>query len=231
MTYADIDQTQRLTAGSTSFVHTPLGVTRQTVGGVSQHYIRDPYGNLIAVRTGSSSYYYVLDRLGSIVAVTDNTGAVAARYTYDPYGQATATGSFSQPWQYASGYRDANTGQIKFGTRYYQPNLGRWTQPDPSGFPNGPNNYLYVGSNPTNITDPSGLFWSEVWDDAVDWVGDNWSGLLAGIATNWLTRAVCLPLALAAGAPTAGLGSVVVGVSCTALGFGASFTVSRLVNG
>lgn len=41
------------------------------------------------------------------------------------------------------------------GARYYQPELGRWTQPDPSG--QEANAYLYVGGNPANFVDPSGL--------------------------------------------------------------------------
>ncbi len=41
------------------------------------------------------------------------------------------------------------------GARYYQPELGRWTQPDPSG--QEANAYLYVGGNPVNFVDPSGL--------------------------------------------------------------------------
>ena len=34
------------------------------------------------------------------------------------------------PWRYAGGYQDP-TGLTKFGTRYYYPQLGRWTQRDP----------------------------------------------------------------------------------------------------
>ncbi len=44
------------------------------------------------------------------------------------------------------------------GGRYYQPELGPRTQRDPSG--QEANAYLYVGGNPANFTDPSGLsFW------------------------------------------------------------------------
>ncbi len=40
------------------------------------------------------------------------------------------------------------------GARYYQPELERWTQQDPSG--QEANAYLYVGGNPVNFVDPSG---------------------------------------------------------------------------
>ncbi len=59
----------------------------------------------------------------------------------------------SNPWQYASGYYDANTGLYKFGTRYYDPQTGRWTQKDPE--PSG-NPYVYAGNEPNMRVDPSG---------------------------------------------------------------------------
>ncbi|MGW7337317.1 RHS repeat-associated core domain-containing protein [Streptomyces sp. NPDC054808] len=41
------------------------------------------------------------------------------------------------------------------GHRYYDPTLGRFTQPDPSGQETNP--YLYAGGDPINQTDPGGL--------------------------------------------------------------------------
>ena len=43
------------------------------------------------------------------------------------------------------------------GFRYYDPELGRFIQRDPSGYPDGPNNYLYCHNNPINFVDPEGL--------------------------------------------------------------------------
>ncbi|MGQ0680518.1 MAG: RHS repeat-associated core domain-containing protein, partial [Actinomycetota bacterium] len=59
------------------------------------------------------------------------------------------------PWQFAGGFKDAFSGYYKFGARYYDPVIGRWTQPDPSGM--DANSYAYAGSNPANFVDPSGL--------------------------------------------------------------------------
>ena len=48
----------------------------------------------------------------------------------------------------------------KFGVRYYDPTLGRWTQQDPLGGslfdPSTGNRYIYANDDPTNLTDPSG---------------------------------------------------------------------------
>jgi uncharacterized protein RhaS with RHS repeats len=41
------------------------------------------------------------------------------------------------------------------GHRYYDPQLGRFTQPDPPGQEITP--YLYAGGDPVSRTDPSGL--------------------------------------------------------------------------
>ncbi|WP_434600134.1 RHS repeat-associated core domain-containing protein [Streptomyces sp. A5-4] len=42
------------------------------------------------------------------------------------------------------------------GARYYDPTLGRFTEPDPSGQERNP--YLYAGGDPVNQIDPTGLF-------------------------------------------------------------------------
>ncbi|MFI6210298.1 RHS repeat-associated core domain-containing protein, partial [Streptomyces sp. NPDC051041] len=56
--------------------------------------------------------------------------------------------------RYSGTYLDP-TGLYKMGHRYYDPQLGRFTQPDPSGQETNP--YLYAAGDPLNNTDPSGL--------------------------------------------------------------------------
>lgn len=163
-TYAGTTNTQRVTAGGVTFTNSLLGQVSSQAGGVpNNEYIRDPDGTLIALQTGGNSYYYTLDNISSVLQLTDNTGAPAATYTYNPYGKTTAaTGNLAtqNPYRYASGYTDT-TGLIKFGARYYNPTLDRFTQPDPSGHET--NAYAYAGNNPITNTDASGLsFWDAV---------------------------------------------------------------------
>jgi RHS repeat-associated protein len=78
---------------------------------------------------------------------------------YDAFGRVTGgTGSFDLPIGYAGGLSDPVTGLVRFGKRDYEPASGRWTAEDPTFFEGSPGNlYAYVGSNPTTLTDPTGL--------------------------------------------------------------------------
>jgi RHS repeat-associated protein len=55
---------------------------------------------------------------------------------------------------------DSATGLTKFGTRYYDSSLGRWTQRDPIAGsianPNAMDRYVYAGDSPVNLTDVGG---------------------------------------------------------------------------
>lgn len=66
-----------------------LGITSQTTAGATTGFIRDPYGKLVAMRTAGQSYYYTSDAQGSVIALTGSTQALAAAYTYDPWGNTT----------------------------------------------------------------------------------------------------------------------------------------------
>lgn len=63
--------------------------------------------------------------------------------------------------RFDGGYLDTN-GWYHFGQRYYNPVLGRWSQPDPQpGNITAPKNldrYLFAGDDPINNTDPTGQF-------------------------------------------------------------------------
>ncbi len=122
--------------------------------------MRDNRGSLIGQRTPNGNHwYYLKDGLGSIVAVIDGTGTqVKNRYGYDAYGNSIyKTETVTNPWGFAGGFLDP-TQLVKFGARYYDPNVGRWTQCD--GSSSAPaNKYVYAGDDPVNGADPSGKCW------------------------------------------------------------------------
>ncbi len=166
-----------------------LGITRQTTGGASTSFIRDPGGTLISMRTSAgASFYYTTDALGSVILLTDSAQNPAATYAYDSWGQtttATGTQAATNPWTYAGGYNDTTSNRIKYGARYYNPYRGRFTQPDPSD--QETNRYAYAGANPTNHTDSTGLdFWSDLGDQlfpAVVQTAVTTVGSLLGVAS------------------------------------------------
>lgn len=162
-TYSGPTQTERVQQGSDSYTNGPLGVTSRTPsGGSPTYYVRDNKGQLMGEELPSGAHdYYLFDGLGSVVGLTNSTGAVADSYAYDPYGNVTSsTGSVVNPWQYAAGNYDARTGYTKFGLRYYDPQTARWTQQDPlSGCARNPamqDRYSYADEDPVNVTDSTG---------------------------------------------------------------------------
>ncbi|MDQ3933727.1 MAG: DNRLRE domain-containing protein [Actinomycetota bacterium] len=165
MTYAGTNQLERFTAGGTTFTNNALGVGAETTGTSTTYYRRDNQGGLVSERlasTGNPIYYYAFDGLGSVSALTDSAGAAPALYSYEPYGETTASGSAPtthNPWRYTSSYLDS-TGFYKMGMRYYRPELMRWTQQDPVEQPTDALQamlYGYAGGNPINAADPMGL--------------------------------------------------------------------------
>lgn len=71
-------------------------------------------------------------------------------------GLAPCRRRLTRAHRFPGGQQDP-TGLYHFAARYYDPNIGRFTQPDPSGQEKNP--YLYAEGDPVNRIDPSGL-WS-----------------------------------------------------------------------
>ncbi len=92
---------------------------------------------------------------GSIVAVTSGSGATEAINRYDEFGIPSpgAVGRF----QYTGQAWIPELGVYYYKARMYSPTLGRFLQTDPIGYDDGPNWYNYVGSDPINWRDPTGM--------------------------------------------------------------------------
>lgn len=156
--YSGTDQTDRVKVKGITDVFSALGLSIEGEGSTTPtYYTRSNAGQLVDECTTTGTYYYLTDDLGSIVNVVDSNGAVKNSYRYDPFGNSVSKSeAVTNPWQYAGGYLDANTGLYKFGARYYDPALGRWTQLDSQG-----GGYVYASNVPNMRVDPSGKYDNE----------------------------------------------------------------------
>lgn len=127
-------------------------------------------------------YYIHTDYLGSWLAITDNSGSLKQRYSYDAWGRPRDPVTWllktigttnplvdlaaMQP-RFDRGYTGhemmANFALINMNGRFYDPLLGMFISPDnfvqnPSSSQNF-NRYTYCLGNPLMYTDPNGL-WS-----------------------------------------------------------------------
>jgi RHS repeat-associated protein len=111
--------------------------------------------------------YFQYDARGHCTLQTDASGDVVEQYDYDAFGfpyfyDRWGNNMPSSPW----GNRFLFTGREWLGdlrtydyrNRMYQPELGRFLQPDPKQFAAGDYNlYRYCHNDPVNKSDPLGL--------------------------------------------------------------------------
>ena len=117
---------------------------------------------LAILRSGATTYYHA-DGLGSISSLSNAAGSIANTYTYDSFGNLTAsTGSLVNPFRYSARESDTETGLYYYRARYYDPQSGRFLREDPiKAVVSGMNFYAYVRNNSPNFVDPYGR---DKWD-------------------------------------------------------------------
>ena len=114
------------------------------------------------VNPNQESQFYHFDKTGNTLALTGADGKVSAAYAYSPFGAVMKTSgpAADNPFTFVGQYgvMDEGEGLFFMKNRYYDAPTGRFLQKDPVGFAGGINLYAYVGNNPVNHIDPSGLF-------------------------------------------------------------------------
>ena len=131
------------------------------------------------------------DHLGSVDAITDGSGTVLQKTSFDPYGgrrttawnaDLSTTGLDAlravQDSRGSRGFTDHEhlnrTGFVHMNGRVYDPRIGRFVSPDPivqaPWFSQSYNRYAYVFGSPVSFTDPSGF---QCIENCVSFTGGN----------------------------------------------------------
>lgn len=154
-------------------------VTKVEKDGRAAEFFYNAEGQLVGTRDGGKVNAYAWDGLAIVlrgeqaytveghqvggvptmtngkVVVSDPNGTTLSigynSISFSAYGEGSEGGFFTgKPY-----LEDLENFIFKF--RSYSPDNARWTTVDPSGYPDGVNNYQYTNSDPVNFYDPNGL--------------------------------------------------------------------------
>jgi RHS repeat-associated protein len=156
---SDMDGDMILFIGSYyEFNDTTNEVTKYYFGGASVIAVRK-----YIIPQSQTLNYLLGDHLASTSIVTDDTGSLIMETRYKPWGEVRyTTPNMTLPTRYTftGQYSDSYINLLWYGSRHYDPALGRFISPDsivPD--PNNPqsyDHYAYTFNNPLRYTDPSG---------------------------------------------------------------------------
>jgi RHS repeat-associated protein len=105
---------------------------------------------------------------------------------YKPFGEThSITGSATLNLRFPGQYFLIESGVHYNWHRHYDPTLGRYTQPDPLEFADGPSRYAYARSSPAMYVDPSGQI---AWVPIIVGIG---AGVLLDYVASRTKSAIC----------------------------------------
>ncbi|MRR29892.1 RHS repeat protein, partial [bacterium] len=149
----------------TNYVIDPVGLGNvvgeyDSLGNLKTHYDYG-FGLLSQTTAAGISSWYTFDALGNTAELTDAAGLVANSYVYAPFGEIIdQTGTVTNPFQFVGewGVMSEGTGLDFMRARFYDSEVGRFTQADPIGTGGGDIDlYRYSSNDPNLFTDSSGL--------------------------------------------------------------------------
>ena len=162
-----IRTTQNMTpAGTTHYLYDRAGhllVEADDTGQTLREYVwldDMPLAVVSDVNTASPNLYFVhADQIDTPVRMTDVSKNVVWDAYFLPFGGVISIiGSATNNLRFPGQYFLIEDGLHYNWYRHYDPTIGRYTQPDPLGFPDGPSVYAYAASTPIIKVDPRGEF-------------------------------------------------------------------------
>ena len=185
---SDRQRTKKVVAGAeTKFYWDDRGVmTQQDMpDGKSLWFYSNPDGSIGSLNYEYVRYTLVKDLQGNVIGLADKNGNLAAKYTYDAWGNILSVtdgqgndvsgnpGHIANvnPLRYRGYYFDQETGFYYLHTRYYDPKAGRFINADNPGLVttspmalSDKNLFAYCDNNSINRSDNSGHVWETVFD-------------------------------------------------------------------
>lgn len=122
----------------------------------TMRYIYGDSHVVASVSSANEMRYYHSNNIGSTTLITDANGTETDYVTYLPFGSIDENNSNIKEdfLQKFSGKELDDSNLYYFGARYYDPDLRRFTTPDPAKQFASP--YVYVANDPIKNTDPDG---------------------------------------------------------------------------
>lgn len=118
-------------------------------------------GTVDSLTQPDATDWVFVNNQGSPTDTVDSSGNLIDHEVWSPFGQLAyeSNPSVYHLQGFSGGISDPNTGLVKLGERWYDPQATVWLSADPARFGGGDANLTrYVGNNTPNATDPIGLF-------------------------------------------------------------------------
>lgn len=137
-------------------------------------------------------YRCTVDQLARVIKLSDMHFDQKYDFEITPFGKKSTSNLLKCSWMFSGKREDVETGLVYFGTRYYDPEILRWTTIDPAGKLNGPNLYAYAGCDPLKYVDLDGRFalplLTLTWGAGVTISLPVTAAIAGGLAAGWILK-------------------------------------------
>ena len=161
-----------------TYIYNGGSLTQMTGDDQTLTFAYDGSGKPMAVTWNGTTYLYLTNIQGDVIAILDTDGNIVVQYTYDAWGNILTTGTLANtlgtlnPLTYRAYVYDQETGLYYLQSRYYNPEIGRFINADALVATGqgllGNNMFAYCNNNPINYVDADGetadvLTWWSTW--------------------------------------------------------------------
>ncbi len=229
---ADGMRTSRSNGSNTyRYVYNGGKLRQMTVGDDTLQFMYDANGVPMSMLHNGTLYYYVTNIQGDVVAILNTTGTAVVAYSYDAWGNATATTDSMaatlgvlNPLRYRGYVFDTETGLYYLQSRYFNPQMARFINADDPAYLGADgalltyNLFAYCRNNPIMQYDSTG-HWSWSWKEQ------------AALGTAVLVAGLALLLAAPTGGSSLVVGTAVLSSATTVAAGGAMVVTGTVMTG